>query len=291
MIKGLLGMSMTLIILAGCAADSEDAYDIHYQAGMDHLIAENYPGAEASFLEALDARPDNARIMNLMYQIEHYQNGVEFFDLKDYDSAIESLDFVIEVEDGSEDMVERAEELSVNAQAALEQLIMASRVQGALAEEDNDSGTHTEDSSRTDTGETEVYSQNQGNDENSDTSSETTRMNSDDLKFEDFQGNYVMFYAEPFESEPYFIVEITDVEIREGFALSEYSTMIINDYWIDGDKLTVDGTSYGFHGELEDDDIHEYRVRMNDRKELYFDGADVTMYEVSDQELKSLLNL
>ncbi|EXJ23354.1 hypothetical protein ADIAL_1262 [Alkalibacterium sp. AK22] len=278
-------------VLSGCSDNSEDTFNTHYQAGMDQLIAENYPGAEASFQEAREIRPDDTRIMNLMYQIEHYQNGVEFYDLNDYDSAIEQLNFVIDREDGSEEMVERAAELAVSAQATLEQLIMASRVEGALAESSSEALTDTEEPVRQDSIDSEGDNALTEQGASIDTSNDSTAVESKELVFEDFQGTYIMFYGEPFESRAYFIIEIADVEIREGFALSEYSTMIINDYWVDGDTLTVDATSYGFHGEPEDTDIHEYKVRMNDRKELYFDGADVTMYEVSDQELESILNL
>ncbi|GEK90337.1 hypothetical protein SAMN04488100_1584 [Alkalibacterium putridalgicola] len=95
-----LTLPVLLVLVTACNDGTDEIYNSSFQDGLDHIAAEDFVRAEVYLEQALDARPDDQRTIDLMFQIKHYQKAVEHFDRGEFDNSLEELDRVIDTENG-----------------------------------------------------------------------------------------------------------------------------------------------------------------------------------------------
>ena len=104
-------MILAVFLLVGCGNASEEAYNNAIQKGLDVLGSENYAKAEAYFEMALDEKPDDQKAKAYLDQTRAYNEAQESFDNKDFETAKAKAESVINVKNGSEGLVTKAEEI------------------------------------------------------------------------------------------------------------------------------------------------------------------------------------
>lgn len=282
---------LLLIILTGCNDSSEEAYNNSFQNGLDYIAAEDFIRAEVHFEQALEVKPDDERATRMLSQIELYQSAMSYFDSEQYDESIEELLKLKDIKDGSTGMIAIADRFIATAEEAIENLsVETSDVEAAEIEtEDNDEYEIEEEES---TNDDEIVLE--------DVQIENTEIeNSDDVEsseeinktsentFGNYVGNYLMFYSEPFTSDPDYIFVLTENAIYSGMMSSEWVMGNINQHWVDDDILHLDVSYIDFDGNIEGTNVMKMSlVTDNNDKKLYIEGADSEMYKVSDKTLE-----
>lgn len=116
--KFFIGMLLLLFVI-GC---SNKAYDEAMQKGMDALENEKYDEAVEFFQQALEAKKDDEQAETYLKQTKEFILANKKFEEGTLDAASEALAKVIEMENGSKLLVERAEKLQVEIDELNEKL-------------------------------------------------------------------------------------------------------------------------------------------------------------------------
>lgn len=305
MLKKWIAMPIILILISGCNNGNDEAYNKFFQDGLDYVAAEDFIRAEIQLERALESRPNDPKSMNLLDQVQLYQKAVDYYSLEQFDKSLEELERVIEVEDGSIGMITKAQNFIERIHMILDEKTAQAEKEDEIESEDRsdfDEEVDNQSEEKSDEKLTVNRENQSNNDENhSESATEESAVVADnsnpieeltktaDYTFEDFQGAYVMFESVPFESRLYYIIEIFESKIHQGWFESEYYVTLIDSYWIEENTLFVNGTSLDFEGSPESTDIYEYSIRENERLELFFSQTDVTMFKVTDYELEVML--
>lgn len=97
-----------LLLLVGC---SNEAYEQAMSEGVAALEKEDYAKAKASFARALEEKADDEEAKVLLKQTEYIQEAVEKMENGDLDTAADTAQMVIDLEDESTLLVELAKEI------------------------------------------------------------------------------------------------------------------------------------------------------------------------------------
>lgn len=108
--KYVLFITALFFILVSCSG-KEAAYEEAINEGLSHLENDEYELAEQSFQNALEIKPEDEYANNLLSQTELIQKAYQHFDEENIEEAVETIKKIIEIEDGSEHLVMRANEI------------------------------------------------------------------------------------------------------------------------------------------------------------------------------------
>lgn len=108
--KYVLFITALFFILVSCSG-KEAAYEEAINEGLSHLENDEYELAEQSFQNALEIKPEDEYANNLLSQTELIQEAYQHFDEENIEEAVETIKKIIEIEDGSEHLVMRANEI------------------------------------------------------------------------------------------------------------------------------------------------------------------------------------
>lgn len=100
---------MFLVFLTGCSND--EAYNNALKKGKDYITNEKYQKAEASLELALDEKVDDEQATALLNQTISYQELTKHFNEGNFDQAIENADDVIQIKNGSANLVRRSKDV------------------------------------------------------------------------------------------------------------------------------------------------------------------------------------
>lgn len=107
--KKLLIILFTIFALAACSND--EAYNEAIQKGLDHIASEEYEEAEDAFKLALEEKENDEKAKTLLDQTIAFQEAVKALEEADLETAQEKAESVTGLENGSSELVERAEKL------------------------------------------------------------------------------------------------------------------------------------------------------------------------------------
>lgn len=116
----LLLFATMFLILVGCSNDA--AYEEAIEEGLSYIEETEYLLAEESFEKALELKPDDEYATNLLTQTKLIQQAYEQFENEEIKEALATIEEIIEIEEGSEHIVSRVEELQEEIEALLEKL-------------------------------------------------------------------------------------------------------------------------------------------------------------------------
>lgn len=113
-------VALLLFVAAGC---SNKAYDEAMQKGIDALENEKYEEAVEFFEQALAEKKDDEQAEAYLKQTKEFINANKKFEEGKLEEAVDALKRVIEMEGGSDTLVERAKKLQEQADELNEKLV------------------------------------------------------------------------------------------------------------------------------------------------------------------------
>ena len=109
-----------------------------------------------------------------------------------------------------------------------------------------------------------------------------------ELSYEDFQGFYVTFTGDIYNSRPETIVEILPDEVRIGWPESEYILYQVIGHTLNGNLMTVQTNEIGLKGTIVDQHTFEFSLdTRQDNKILSSNGID--SYLISQEDYNRLV--
>lgn len=109
-----------------------------------------------------------------------------------------------------------------------------------------------------------------------------------ELSYEDFQGFYVTFTGDIYNSRPETIVEILPDEVRIGWPESEYILYQVIGHTLNGNLMTVQTNEIGLNGIIVDQHTFEFSLdTRQDSKILSSNGID--SYLISQEDYNRLV--
>lgn len=109
-----------------------------------------------------------------------------------------------------------------------------------------------------------------------------------ELSYEDFQGFYVTFTGDIYNSRPETIVEILPDEVRIGWPESEYILYQVIGHTLNGNLMTVQTNEIGLNGIIVDQHTFEFSLdTRQDNKILSSNGID--SYLISQEDYNRLV--
>lgn len=108
------------------------------------------------------------------------------------------------------------------------------------------------------------------------------------LSYEDFQGFYVTFTGEIYNSRPETIIEILPGEVRVGWPESEYIPYQVTGHAINGNIMTVQANEIGLDGHIVGQHTFEFSLETSqDTKILSSNGIE--NYAISQEDYNRLI--
>src|SRR5699024_3955956 len=98
-----------LVILVGCSND--EAYQNALAEGIECIKEEEYQEATSAFELALQEKEDDEKATNLLFQTNAYEKALFELEEGNLKKAKKQVNDVMEIEEGSEILIERAEKL------------------------------------------------------------------------------------------------------------------------------------------------------------------------------------
>lgn len=250
MFKLWLILSLFLVFMTGCNEGTDEAYNESFQNGLDYIAAEDFIRAEVHLEQALEARPDDERAINLISQIQHYMKAMEYYNLEEYDATIDELDYVIHTDNGSSGLVAKAQDMIDRVELTMDEitaLIEADTETEALLDADKEAEgqpEETEDETITDQSnilENQVEAAAAEEMESAISSTVDTDPETVEYHFEDFHGYFANFEGEPYYSELVHLIILTDSKYYDlVIGWGEFAGFNIVNYEVNANNLFIE---------------------------------------------------
>src|SRR5699024_1669320 len=104
-----MNLFIFLVFLTGCSND--EAYNNAVKKGNDYITSEEYEKAETAFELALDEKMNDEQATALLTQTVSYQELIKQFNEGNFELAIENADEVIQIKNGSSNLVKKSEDV------------------------------------------------------------------------------------------------------------------------------------------------------------------------------------
>ena len=104
-----MNLFIFLVFLTGCSND--EAYNNAVKKGNDYITSEEYQKAETAFELALDEKMNDEQATALLTQTVSYQELIKQFNEGNFEVAIDNADEVIQIKNGSSNLVKKSEEV------------------------------------------------------------------------------------------------------------------------------------------------------------------------------------
>ena len=104
-----MNLFIFLVFLTGCSND--EAYNNAVKKGNDYITSEEYQKAETAFELALDEKMNDEQATALLTQTVSYQELIKQFNEGNFEVAIENANEVIQIKNGSSNLVKKSEDV------------------------------------------------------------------------------------------------------------------------------------------------------------------------------------
>lgn len=221
--------------LVACESGDGANYNEFIHSGLDYLALEDYTRAEIQFEQALSLKEDDVYTSSLVAQSLHFNQAHKFIEEEKVEEAIAEAERVIELKDGSQGLIVKAEQFIVN--------LTGEQVESETDTDENEKHNETDSSLKVKDSQDKSESGTIGNDVITDSPTS--------IDIENMNGFYAAFEGTEFESDLLLALMIKgDVLVEVIPSWNERITYDIT-------SMTLDDNSLVIYYEPNGEDMHE----------------------------------
>lgn len=266
--------------LTGCSNHTNN-YNESIDNGMESITMEEYDQAKSHFEAALEEKPEDERVQNILDQLAAYQEAVQYMENNEMEKALKQAELSSEVTNGSKELNERSKALIKEIQELLEKRRVKQEEekkskQASIEEQKNKELAEAEERAEaTEESETKATTK----------ADETNEVEEAPYDYNDFIGYYLHFDSND-RSHADMNVTIGHEYITIGWYLSEFELYNVLDTSLAENVLSIDYSTVPYGEEAEEYGTFEVSLNEeNGEKSITFDVSGMTFYQVTYEEV------